>query len=103
VAGEQAARSPCCFSTRATTWDGSPPWSSATLARGERTLAKEASRTAGAHVANLHGAFLGTTGIHQLSDAERGLVTERGLSTWSDCRHLLPRAEAVGEEAVDTE
>ena len=73
-----------------------------TLARGERTLAKEPSRTAGAHVANLHGAFLETTGIHQLSDAERELVAERGLSKWSDCRHLLPGAEAISEEAVDT-
>jgi len=73
-----------------------------TLARGERTLATEPSRTAGAHVATLHGAFLETTGIHQLSDVERELVVERGLSRWSDCRHLLPGAEAVSEEAVDT-
>jgi len=75
----------------------------ATLARGERTLAKEPSRTAGAHVANLHGSFLETTGIHQLSDAERELVAERGLSQWSDCRHLLRGAKAVSEEGVDTE
>jgi hypothetical protein len=70
------------------------------LARGERTLAKEPSRTAGPHVANLHGWLLDSTGIHQLSDAERTLIAERGLSQWSECRHLLPSATAVTEEAT---
>ncbi len=74
-----------------------------TLARGERTLGTEPSRTAGAHVANLHGSFLETTGIHQLSDAERELVIDSGLSRWSDCRPLLPGAESVSEERVDTQ
>jgi ParB/RepB/Spo0J family partition protein len=70
------------------------------LARGERTLAKEPSRTAGPHVANLHGWLLDSTGIHQLSDAERTLIAQRGLHQWSECCHLLPGATAVAEEGT---
>jgi ParB/RepB/Spo0J family partition protein len=70
------------------------------LARGERTLAKEPSRTAGPHVANLHGWLLDSTGIHQLSNAERTLIAQRGLHQWSECCHLLPGATAVTEEAT---
>jgi hypothetical protein len=68
------------------------------LARGERHLATQPSRTTDPHVANLHGALLDSTGIHQLSDAERALIAERGLSQWSECRYLLPGAPAVTEE-----
>jgi hypothetical protein len=68
------------------------------LARGERRLATEPSRSTDPHVANLHGALLDSTGIHQLSDAERTLIAERGLSQWSECRHLLPGATSVTEE-----
>jgi hypothetical protein len=68
------------------------------LARGERRLATQPPRTTDPHVANLHGALLDSTGIHQLSDAERTLIAERGLSQWSECRHLLPGASAVTEE-----
>jgi ParB/RepB/Spo0J family partition protein len=68
------------------------------LARGERHLATQPSRTTDPHVANFHGALLDSTGIHQLSDAERTLIAERGLSQWSECRYLLPGAPAVTEE-----
>jgi hypothetical protein len=68
------------------------------LARGERQLATQPSRTTDPHVANLHGWLLDSTGIHQLSDAERTLIAERGLSQWSECRQLLPGATAVTEE-----
>jgi hypothetical protein len=68
------------------------------LARGERTLAKEPSRTAGPHVANLHGWLLDSTGIHRLSDAERMLIAERGLRQWSECCHLLPGGTAITEK-----
>ncbi len=68
------------------------------LARGERQLATQPSRTTDPHVANLHGALLDATGIHELSAAERTLIAERGLSQWSECRHLLPGAPAVTEE-----
>ncbi len=68
-----------------------------TLSRGERRLATQPPRST-AHVANLHGALLDSTGIHQLSDAERTLIAERGLSQWSECRHLLLGATAATEE-----
>jgi ParB/RepB/Spo0J family partition protein len=68
------------------------------LARGERRLATQPPRTTDPHVANLHGALLDDTGIHQLSDAERALISERGLSQWSECRHLLPGATSVIRE-----
>ncbi len=72
------------------------------LARGERRLATQPPRTTDPHVANLHGALLDATGIHQLSDAERALISERGLSQWSECRHLLPGATSViREEAAE--
>ncbi|MDQ2897301.1 MAG: hypothetical protein M3Y09_16940 [Actinomycetota bacterium] len=67
------------------------------LSRGERMLAKEPSRTGGPHVANLHGWLLDSTEIHQLSDAERTLIAERGLSQCSECRQLLPGGAAVTE------
>jgi ParB/RepB/Spo0J family partition protein len=68
------------------------------LARGERRLATQPPRTTDPHVANLHGALLDATGIHQLSDAERALISERGLSQWSECRQLLPGATSVVQE-----
>jgi ParB/RepB/Spo0J family partition protein len=68
------------------------------LARGERHLATQPPRTTDPHVANLYGALLDSTGIHRLSDAERALIAERGLSQWSECRHLLPGAASVTEE-----
>ena len=72
------------------------------LARGERRLATQPPRTTDPHVADLHGALLDATGIHQLSDAERALISERGLSQWSECRHLLPGATSViREEAAE--
>jgi hypothetical protein len=71
------------------------------LARGERRLATQPPRTTDPHVANLHGALLDTTGIYQLSDAERALISERGLSQWSECRHLLPGATSVVQEAAE--
>ena len=72
------------------------------LARGERRLATEPSRTTDAHVVNLHGVLLDSTGVQQLSDAERTLIAERGLSRWSECRSLLPGAATITEEgAVD--
>jgi ParB/RepB/Spo0J family partition protein len=73
------------------------------LARGERRLATQPPRTTDPHVANLHGALLDATGIHRLSDAERALISERGLSQWSQCRHLLPGATSVVQkEAAET-
>src|SRR6202049_149482 len=72
------------------------------LARGERRLATQPPRTTDPHVANLYGALLDATGIHQLSDAERALIGERGLSQWSECRQLLPGATSViREEAAE--
>lgn len=72
------------------------------LARGERRLATQPPRTTDPHVADLYGALLDATGIHQLSDAERTLISERGLSQWSECRHLLPGATSViREEAAE--
>jgi hypothetical protein len=72
------------------------------VARGERHLATQPPRTTDPHVANLYGALLDSTGIHKLSDAERALITERGLSQWSECRHLLPGAASViAEEAAE--
>ncbi len=69
---------------------------------------KEPSRTAGANATNLHGSFLKTTGIHQLSEAER--ETGPGVSgvPWSDvlnsksslkgatCRRVRGRDALVG-------
>ncbi len=70
------------------------------VARGERRLATQPPRTSDSHVANLFGALLDRTGIHELSDAERGLIAERGLSQWSECRQLLPGAAAITEEEI---
>jgi hypothetical protein len=67
------------------------------LARGERRLATQPPRTTDPHVANLYGGLLDATGIHQLSDVERALISERGLSQWSECRHLLPGSPSVME------
>jgi ParB family chromosome partitioning protein len=62
------------------------------LARAERRLATQPSRSADPHVVDLYAEFVGRTSIHQMGDAERALVAERGLSQWSECRALLPPA-----------
>jgi hypothetical protein len=45
-------------------------------------------------VASLHGAFLTATGVHELTDAERAVVADRGLQRWDDRLALVPGAVA---------